>query len=184
MRRAMKNIALVAIGVLLGAVLLGPAGAHVGQSFRHLWRKHLAPKLSVAGEINARSNPVHWTRLKGVPSSVSDGDDAVGPQGPQGEPGPPGPQGPAGPPGPQGPRGPIGEIGPTGPAGPEGQPGPPGPQGPQGVQGPSGTFSTGGFHLHTACVTPTSGALTLVGHSKVRACSSSQVAITIVVQNH
>jgi hypothetical protein len=35
--------------------------------------------LGSAGTINADSNPVHWTRLKGVPAGFADGTDDVGP---------------------------------------------------------------------------------------------------------
>jgi hypothetical protein len=37
-------------------------------------------QLRTQGEINAGANPVHWTRLKGVPGGFEDGADALGPR--------------------------------------------------------------------------------------------------------
>lgn len=41
----MKRIALVAVSLAVGALLLTPAGAHVTDSFRHLWRTHIKPRV-------------------------------------------------------------------------------------------------------------------------------------------
>jgi hypothetical protein len=62
-------------GVLVGALMVGPVGAHVNNRFGHLWKTHIKPKLAKAGEINQPKNPVNWTRLKGVPSGLADGID-------------------------------------------------------------------------------------------------------------
>jgi len=107
MPKAGRVVLVVAICAVLSLLVLSPGGAHVSRSFKHLWAKHLRPKLTVGGTINKRTNPVHWTKLKGVPAGVADGDDKVGPPGPQG---PQGPQGDAGPQGPQGPQGPAGTF--------------------------------------------------------------------------
>ena len=67
---------------LAGAfVLMSPAGAHVTDSFRHLYREHIKPKLATSGTINRSSNPVHWTKLRGVPRGLADGADATGVRG-------------------------------------------------------------------------------------------------------
>jgi hypothetical protein len=68
----------VAVAVALGLVLLitvVPAGAHVTEDFQHLWTQHILPKIQPAGTINQNGNPVHWTKLKGVPASLADGAD-------------------------------------------------------------------------------------------------------------
>jgi hypothetical protein len=104
---------------LVVAVSMTPAGAHVTSRFAHLWRGHIKPKLSKQGTINAAGNPVNWTKLKGIPADLVDGDDA-------------GAQGPAGPAGPQGPQGPQGTTG---------------PQGPAGSQGPAGTNGLTGYEF-------------------------------------
>ncbi len=101
-RSIVKSLLLVGLAVLLTMAIIDPAGAHVTSRFGHLWGEHIKPKLAASGTINRSSNPVHWTQLMGVPASIADGDDEVGPQGPEG---PPGPQGPPGPEGPQGPAG-------------------------------------------------------------------------------
>src|SRR5688500_7313797 len=46
------------VGVLIGATLLGPAGAHVTTSVRHLWRQH------VKGKADARYVNVSGDRMK------------------------------------------------------------------------------------------------------------------------
>ncbi|MGH2684087.1 MAG: hypothetical protein ACRDJP_01285 [Actinomycetota bacterium] len=68
---------------LLSALLVGvalfaaPAGAHPGHRGGHLWNVHIKPRLSNEGTINHPSNPVHWTRLHGVPTGFADGTDSV-----------------------------------------------------------------------------------------------------------
>src|SRR5919109_572087 len=152
MSRAGRILLLLGAFAAFSLFVLAPSGAHVNRSFRHFW-KHLRPKLTLAGTVNKRTNPVHWTKLKGVPKGLADGDDEVGPSGPQG---PQGPEGPAGDTGPQGPQGPAGDTG---------------PQGPQGPQGPAGTFATSGFHTHDACVNNLTGQLTVLAHSSKNTCA-------------
>jgi hypothetical protein len=204
MSRAGRILLLLGVFAAFSLFVLAPSGAHVNRSFRHFW-KHLRPKLTLAGTVNKRTNPVHWTKLKGVPKGLADGDDEVGPSGPQGPQGPEGsagpegprgPQGPAGdtgPEGPRGPQGPAGDTGPQGPQGPAGDTGPQGPQGPagdtgpqgpQGPQGPAGTFATSGFHTHDACVNNLTGQLTVLAHSSKNTCAVGENPVTIVVQDH
>ncbi|MEX2457448.1 MAG: hypothetical protein WD770_00505 [Actinomycetota bacterium] len=59
--------------VLLPAVM--PAQADVTQDFNHLWNAHIKPLLADKGTINSGQNPVDWTKLKGVHSSLADGTD-------------------------------------------------------------------------------------------------------------
>jgi hypothetical protein len=177
MSKAGRTLLVLAVFAALSLFILAPSGAHVNRSFRHFW-KHLRPKLTLAGTVNKRTNPVHWTKLKGVPKGLADGDDEVGPPGPQG------PQGPEGSAGPEGPRGPQGPAGDTGPRGPQGPAGDTGPQGPQGPQGPAGTFATSGFHTHDACVNNLTGQLTVLAHSSKNACAVGDNPVTIVVQDH
>ena len=65
---------------LVVAIGLTPAGAHVTDSISHLWDDHIEPKISTPGKINAKANPVHWTKLKGVPMGLADGKDAAAPK--------------------------------------------------------------------------------------------------------
>jgi hypothetical protein len=65
-----------AVGVvasMLVMVLWNPVVSHEG-STTHLWNAHIQP-MGVAGTINTASNPVHWTKLKGVPGGLADGVD-------------------------------------------------------------------------------------------------------------
>jgi hypothetical protein len=107
MAKVARVVLALVVGVSVSLLVFSPSGAHVRRSFKHLWNKHLRPKLTVAGTINQPRNPVHWTKLKGVPGGLADGDDATGPTGPQG---PQGPQGDTGPQGTQGPQGPAGTF--------------------------------------------------------------------------
>lgn len=63
---------------ILGAALVGTAGAHVNSKFGHLWKEHIKPKLSKEGVINTATNPIDWTQLKNVPTEIADGQDEVG----------------------------------------------------------------------------------------------------------
>ena len=63
---------------ILGASLMGSAGAHVNSKFGHLWKEHIKPKLSKEGVVNTATNPIDWTQLKNVPAEIADGQDAVG----------------------------------------------------------------------------------------------------------
>jgi hypothetical protein len=71
----------VVVGMVAGSVLLLPAGAHYNpdvQKFGHL-KKHFVAKAAARkpGTINAAKNPVDWTKLKGVPDALADGDDST-----------------------------------------------------------------------------------------------------------
>jgi hypothetical protein len=73
----------LAVGVVIGMLMISPAGAHVTSSFSHLYNTHIKPKLANPGTINSANNPVDWTKLKGVPADFADGvDDTGGPPGP------------------------------------------------------------------------------------------------------
>lgn len=83
----MKRLILaMAAGICIGTVIISPASAHVSTSVSHLWAEHIAPlakqifftkgQLKYGGTINASGNPVHWTKLRGVPGSIADGTDS------------------------------------------------------------------------------------------------------------
>ena len=72
-RRALNIAALLALSALIAAALIGPAGAH--KSAGHIWKAHIRPKLQNPGTINTATNPVDWTKLKGVPAGLADGTD-------------------------------------------------------------------------------------------------------------
>ena len=86
-RTMVRRLGTIVLTVLLASAVLAPgAFAHVGTEFAHLWREHIKPRLATPGTINAASNPVDWTKLKGVPASLADGrdqavDQAVGASG-------------------------------------------------------------------------------------------------------
>jgi hypothetical protein len=63
-------------GMDCGRQPLARVSAHVNESFKHLWKVHVKPKLAKEGTINAKKNPVSWTRLKHVPTGLADGVDA------------------------------------------------------------------------------------------------------------
>jgi hypothetical protein len=70
--RSMKrSVALLLTGALCAGLLISPVGAHVGSQFGHLWTKHIRPKIAAKGKINQRTNPVHWTKLKAVPTAIA-----------------------------------------------------------------------------------------------------------------
>ena len=74
--RSFRRPASIVAAVLLGVVLFAPgARAHVGESFSHVWKQHIKPRLATPGTLNATGNPVDWTRLKGVPGELADGMD-------------------------------------------------------------------------------------------------------------
>ena len=64
--------ATLAVVIALGFT---PAAAHITNGFNHLWGDHIKPKLSTPGEVNSTNNPLHWTKLKGVPAGIADGVD-------------------------------------------------------------------------------------------------------------
>jgi hypothetical protein len=95
MRRVGRGrLAVAAAAVVVGGLAVSPAEAHVTSSFTHPWKKHIGPKLATVGTVNSPADPVHWTKLKGVPPALANGDDAVG--GADGAPGAAGPAGPQG----------------------------------------------------------------------------------------
>lgn len=73
MRRRHFAVSVVAI-LALGA-LLAPAGAGASDDFGVRFDKQVNKKLSKAGIINTATNPLHWTKLKGVPDVFADGAD-------------------------------------------------------------------------------------------------------------
>lgn len=70
----------VAITLLVGLVALGGCTTRQGDSSKEIIEAITADELqqdmSTAGTINRDSNPVHWTKLKGVPDGLADGEDA------------------------------------------------------------------------------------------------------------
>jgi hypothetical protein len=79
--RARSRVSSIFTGVLVACLIVivsvvGQASAHDAGTTSHLWDHINALKL--AGTINADANPVHWTKLKGVPVGLADGvDDGV-----------------------------------------------------------------------------------------------------------
>ncbi len=73
-----RGAVVLVAGVMIGALLLTPAGADVTSSFKHLWNDHIKPKIANPGTINDTKNPVDWTKLKGVPEGFADGADDTG----------------------------------------------------------------------------------------------------------
>jgi hypothetical protein len=75
--RGIRAVGTVAL-VVAASLAIGPGRpvfAHVSQSVDHLWNVHLKPLLATPGTLNSSSNPVDWTKLKGVPSGFADGTD-------------------------------------------------------------------------------------------------------------
>lgn len=101
-----RSVALVFVGIIIGAAFASPASAHVGGTVSHLWTEHIKPltlqnfytktyiktyygtkgyvrtyfakksTLSSSGTINNSGNPVDWSKLKNVPAGFADGSDA------------------------------------------------------------------------------------------------------------
>jgi len=82
-KRGFGFAAFLVTGVVIGTFMITPAGAHISESFNHLWNTHIKPKIANPGTINNANNPVDWTKLKSVPVDFADGVDNTG--------GPPGP---------------------------------------------------------------------------------------------
>ncbi|HEX6207698.1 MAG TPA: hypothetical protein VF058_04990 [Actinomycetota bacterium] len=84
----------VAVTVFTAVSVAGlPALAHVGGTVGHLWTKHIRPKTDARyfkkaqlraddGAVNQTGDPVHWTKLRGVPAGFADGVDDAGGGGP------------------------------------------------------------------------------------------------------
>jgi hypothetical protein len=51
-----REIALMIVGVMVGAIMLTPASAHVGGTPLHLWRQHLAPLAKKVFYTKTQSN--------------------------------------------------------------------------------------------------------------------------------
>lgn len=77
LRTKSRYILALALGVVLGSVLVPPVAAHVTERFGHLWTDHVKPRLSAEGTVNAPGNPVNWGQLKDVPAGFADGVDAT-----------------------------------------------------------------------------------------------------------
>jgi hypothetical protein len=73
-----RSVLVGALWVLVVALLMAPVEAHLKNGTRHVWKAHIKPKLAKEGTINKPKNPVHWTRLKGVPAGFEDGIDIGG----------------------------------------------------------------------------------------------------------
>ena len=71
-----RYIVVLALGVVLGSVLVPPVTAHVNERFGHLWSDHIKPRLSAEGTVNSPGNPVSWSQLKDMPDGFVDGVDA------------------------------------------------------------------------------------------------------------
>ena len=75
-RRSSVLTGVLVATLLVAASVVGRAAAHDSGTTSHLWEHFKA--LKVAGTINADTNPVDWTKLKGVPGGLADGvDDGV-----------------------------------------------------------------------------------------------------------
>lgn len=70
------------LGVLVASSLIivalaAPVVANDDGTTSHLWNDHIKP-MKQPGTINSATNPVDWTKLKGVPAGLADGvDDGV-----------------------------------------------------------------------------------------------------------
>jgi hypothetical protein len=71
-----RTVAVTVAVVVMALALWSPVGAHDDGTTAHLWSHFHS--LRDPGTINADTNPVHWTKLKGVPSSIADGVDNIG----------------------------------------------------------------------------------------------------------
>ncbi|MBI4261720.1 MAG: hypothetical protein HY658_14285 [Actinobacteria bacterium] len=69
-----RALAVLASATLIGLFAAGQAAGHSGNT-GHLWNQHIEP-LGEPGTINDAGNPLHWTKLKGVPGAFADGIDA------------------------------------------------------------------------------------------------------------
>jgi hypothetical protein len=85
-----KHLETIVVAMITAALTAGaPAIAHVTSNWLHLRDKHIKPftdgryptKTSLKkpdGAINQAGDPVHWTRLLGIPAALADGTDADG----------------------------------------------------------------------------------------------------------
>jgi hypothetical protein len=76
-RRVNRRTLAIAVGALAVALAgQGPAGGHDTGTTSHLWATHIQP-LRDPGTLNDAGNPLHWTKLRGVPSGLADGKDDI-----------------------------------------------------------------------------------------------------------
>jgi hypothetical protein len=59
-----REIALMIVGVLIGAIMLSPASAHVGGTPGHLWTKHLKPLAKQLFYTKTQSNGRYYTKTQ------------------------------------------------------------------------------------------------------------------------
>lgn len=76
--KGFRSAVFLVTGVVIGTLMITPAGAHITDSFTHLFKKHIKPQLANPGTINDAGNPVDWTKLKSVPADFADGVDNTG----------------------------------------------------------------------------------------------------------
>jgi hypothetical protein len=69
--RLRRAAAIVGLSLLLTGVIAGTA-AGGPLTWQQVWEQ-IRPLLSDPGTINASDNPVHWTKLRGVPAGLADG---------------------------------------------------------------------------------------------------------------
>src|SRR5215216_3973095 len=70
-KRRARAATLVAVSVLLAGAIAGTASGGTS-GWEQVWDQ-IKPLLSDPGTINNPDNPVHWTKLKGVPAGFADG---------------------------------------------------------------------------------------------------------------
>ena len=51
-----RQLSFLVIGILIGAIFISPAGAHVGSAVGHLWRDHIRPKVKALVYTKAQSD--------------------------------------------------------------------------------------------------------------------------------
>ena len=76
LRTKSRYVIVLALGFVLGSVLVPPVTAHVTERFGHLWGDHIKPRLSAEGTVNSPGNPVSWTQIKDMPDGFVDGVDS------------------------------------------------------------------------------------------------------------
>jgi hypothetical protein len=69
-----RALTILVAGALAVAMAAPGAGAHDDGTTSHLWLDHIKP-MRDPGTINTSTNPVDWTKLKGVPQTIADGTD-------------------------------------------------------------------------------------------------------------
>jgi hypothetical protein len=70
-KRRTRVVALVAVSLLFAGAIAGTASGST-LSWQQIWDQ-IRPLLADPGTINSSDNPVHWTKLKGVPAGLADG---------------------------------------------------------------------------------------------------------------